>query len=265
MLSRFKFLLFILSFGLIQVAHAKIQLQPHQQVPVDYLVKNPGQKGILVYHSMGSGKTFLALDYIEKNPNMKVILFFPDFLKSNWIAQMKQFGVKNPSRYEMISFSESSKLLNRDLSQTIVVADEIHRFIQKLKTGTFESSDESIEVYEKLKTSRKILLLTGTPIFLDTPDISYIANLLVEEKSEFPIDPIKFRTQYMKVKTRHLLNSRPRGGKQVDLHDRTFLDDSSCSGDFGCDRTHSSSTCRFGRSCSDACTHRHFSSSSDCL
>jgi hypothetical protein len=190
----------ILYFGFMSLAHSEIQLQPHQKIPPEYLMNHPEQKGLLLYHSLGSGKTFIALDYAEKNPTMKVVLFLPEFLKSNWVTQMKQFGVKDALRYEMISLNEGDKLLAKDLSNTIVIVDEIHRLVQKLRTSSMDTSDRLIRIYEKLKTSKKLLVLTGTPIFLDTSDISYVANLFLEDNNEYPIDPIKFRTQYMKVK-----------------------------------------------------------------
>jgi hypothetical protein len=176
-----------------------IQLQPHQKVPVQYLTQHPEQKGLLLFHSLGSGKTYIALDYTEKNSDKKVIILLPEFLKSNWITQMKSFGVKNSARYELVSLQESEKILKYDLSNTIVIVDEVHKLVQKMRLNLGQSSEGLIAVYEKLKTAKNILMLTGTPIFVDISDIAYIANLLVDG-DPYPIDPIKFRTEFMRVK-----------------------------------------------------------------
>ena len=199
LLQSFLFAFYWLAGGGSRLAHAEIVLQPHQKASVDYLTEHPDQKGLLLYHALGSGKTYVALDYAEKNPNKKVIILLPEFLKSNWTTQIESFGVKDPSRYEMIALPESEKLLKRDLKNTIVIVDEIHKLIQKIRTNTNVTSEKYINAYEKLKTAEKLLLLTGTPIFVDTSDISYIANLF-DEKASYPIDPIKFRTEYMTIK-----------------------------------------------------------------
>lgn len=176
-----------------------MQLQPHQKISVDYLIKHPEQKGLLLYHSLGSGKTYIALDYAEKNPDKKIVILLPEFLKSSWTSQMKTFGIKDYSRYEMITLDHAEKLLNYDLSNTIIIVDEIHRFVQKIRLSGGTISENLINVYLKIKSANKILLLTGTPIFVDTSDISFIANLLVET-DRYPTDPIKFRTEFMKIK-----------------------------------------------------------------
>ena len=85
----------------------KITLLPHQYYPIDYLLKHPKQKGLLINHYLGTGKTFLGLGFAEKMlaknnglNNHKIILIVPRFLKSNWVTQMRQFGVKDKSKYE---------------------------------------------------------------------------------------------------------------------------------------------------------------------
>ena len=180
-------------------ADTQITLLPHQKAPVKYLMSHPEQKGLLLFHSMGSGKTFIAIDYAEKNPDKNVIILLPEFLKSNWMTQMQKFGVKNPSRYRMISLDESQKILSADLKNTIVIIDEVHKLIQSIRTADSKISEHFIEVYEKLRTSGKILALTGTPVFFDTSDISYIANLFYTE-DRFPIDPVRFRTEFMDIR-----------------------------------------------------------------
>jgi hypothetical protein len=178
---------------------AKIELQPHQKIPVEYLQEHPDQKGLLLFHSLGSGKTYVALDYAEKNPDKKVLILLPEFLKSNWITQMKSYGVKDPSRYEMVSLEEPEKMINSDLSNTIVIVDEVHKLVQRIKFSSGQASENIIRVYEKVRSAQKILLLTGTPIFVDTSDLAYIANLF-DSEDRYPVDPIRFRTEYMRIK-----------------------------------------------------------------
>jgi superfamily II DNA or RNA helicase len=197
--SCFALLIFILPYSLTQFVAADVQLQPHQEAPVRYLLEHPSQKGLLLYHSLGSGKTFVALDYAEKNPKNKVVILLPQFLKSNWISQMRSFGVKNPARYKMISLEESDQLLKYDLTETIVIVDEVHKLVQRIRQIDRRQSEKYSNVYDKISSAYKLLLLTGTPLFSDTSDIAYIGNLLLEDQP-FPVDVVKFRTEYMRIK-----------------------------------------------------------------
>lgn len=180
-------------------AFAEILLQPHQKTPVEYLLRHPELKGLLLFHSLGSGKTYISLAYAEKSSHKKVIILVPDFLKTNWTTQMESFGIKDTRRYEIVLLSESEKLLKYDLSNTMVIVDEVHKFVQKIRLGNPNISEKFSNLYQKLKSAQKLLFLSGTPIFVDTSDISYIANLLLED-DPYPVDPLKFKTQYMKIK-----------------------------------------------------------------
>ncbi|MFZ9596346.1 MAG: helicase-related protein [Bdellovibrionia bacterium] len=178
---------------------ASITLQPHQEFSSSYLVDHPEQKGLLLYHSMGSGKTFIALSAAEKKQGKEIILLVPDFLKSHWSSEMKKFGVKNPSRYHAVAFSESEKILKMDLSQSLVILDEAHKLISKIRNSFGSESERLIHLYEKLKSANQLLLLSGTPIFNDSLDLSYIANL-IDPTHHYPIDQTDFKTEYMQIR-----------------------------------------------------------------
>lgn len=175
-------------------------LRPHQKYPVDYLTKKfPKQKGLLIYHGLGTGKTYLSLGFTEKYPKNKVLLLMPRFLMSSWKIQMKDFGITNPSRIELVSFKDSPKILaGRDLSQTIVVVDEIHKLIEKILLSGSGSKGNYGRVYYQLLKAKKLLALTGTPIFSHASNVSYLANLLVG-KEIYTYNPERFKQDYMKI------------------------------------------------------------------
>ncbi len=180
-------------------AYSAITLQPHQAHAVDYLVKNPKQKGILLYHSLGSGKTYLSLAYTEKNPDKKVIVLAPRFLKSNWLIQMESFGVKDPKRYELISYEEIDKFDKLDISKMIVIIDEVHKLVAMVHHRNPTVAKNFSDLYFKLRKADKIIALSGTPIFSDASDIAFIGNLITG-KDNFPYDRNRFRVEYQKVK-----------------------------------------------------------------
>src|SRR5437762_2733650 len=51
-----------------------IKLLNHQLVPIDYMLKNPDIKGLLVNHYMGTGKTSLGIGFAESFPEHPVII-----------------------------------------------------------------------------------------------------------------------------------------------------------------------------------------------
>lgn len=176
----------------------KITLLPHQLIPINYLENNPQIKGLLVYHYLGTGKTYLSLGFAERNPGRKVILFVPRFLKGHWLKNMKSYGVHDPSRYEIVTHKEGDKLANRDLSKAIVIVDESHRIIRKLESSDPRVADTYSKVYLNIQKSHRVLSLSGTPIFGDITDVAYQINL-VAGKELIPFNKEEFRVNFMDI------------------------------------------------------------------
>ena len=89
----------------------KITLLPHQLIPINYLEKNSDIKGLLVYHYLGTGKTYLALGFAERNQSKKIVVLAPRFLKGHWLKNMRSYGVKNPSRYKIVTHTKPDSLI----------------------------------------------------------------------------------------------------------------------------------------------------------
>ena len=85
-----------------------ITLMPHQQEVINYLNDNQDIKGILINHYMGTGKTYLALGFAEFNNNDQVVILAPSYLRNNWRHHMDDFKIKNPKRYQFLSFANST-------------------------------------------------------------------------------------------------------------------------------------------------------------
>jgi hypothetical protein len=105
----------------------EIRLLEHQLQPIDYLHKHPDIRGILVNHYMGTGKTYLGIGMAESFPGHPVIILAPRFIESHWKNELALYGVKDPTRYEFIAYDDApDKLAFRDVSNTILLADEVH-------------------------------------------------------------------------------------------------------------------------------------------
>jgi superfamily II DNA or RNA helicase len=177
----------------------KVTLLPHQKAPIEYLYKNKGVKGLLINHGLGTGKTFLSLGFCEKYPDRKKIILIPDSLVSNWAIQMRDFGVSDDKSYEIVTYSKApQKLLGKDLSQSIVIIDEVHKFFEYLNSPVESLSSTYIKIYMNLQKSYKILALTGTPIYNNVNDIGYIFNL-VTGQDIIPYNDAQFKAEYMSI------------------------------------------------------------------
>ena len=182
-----------------QNVQAKVNLRSYQKYPTDYLLANPEQKGLLIYHGLGTGKTFLSLNYTEKFPQKEVIVILPRHLKSNWKIHINRYQVKKLSRYRFVSLKEAPIILaNYDFKKSIVIIDEAHKLVDLVQSSAKENAPYS-QLYLSLRKAYKILALTGTPIFSELTDIAYLANL-VSGKDLLTIEVPKFNHQYTRIK-----------------------------------------------------------------
>lgn len=183
------------------VGTGSIKLLDHQLVPIDYLLKHPEQKGLLVNHYMGTGKTYLGIGFAESMLNHPVIILAPKFIESNWMTSLANYGVKIPSRYQFVSYDDAPEKLSAiDLSKHILLADEVHNLIKYVRSSDPEINARYIDLYTNLRTAYKILGLTGTPIYGDESDIAYMINL-VSGKDLMPFNQESFRLAYTDVLT----------------------------------------------------------------
>ncbi len=177
----------------------KITLLPHQLVPIDFMHRHPEQKGILVNHYMGTGKTFLGIGFAQSYPDRPVIILAPRFLESHWKNQLQEYGVTNPERFTFISYEDApEKLTHLDISNHIVLADEVHNLVKKMRSFDVEANNRHSEVYTKLRNAYKIIGLSGTPIYNDESDIAFILNL-VSGKDLMPFNQESFRLDFTKI------------------------------------------------------------------
>lgn len=191
--------LLILSAGLLADSTPKIQLLPHQLYPIQYLQKHEEQKGLLINHYMGTGKTFLAIGAGEAFSKYKVIIIAPRFLEGHWHQQLLNYGVKDMSRYKFVSYHDAPReLLKRDLRSSIVIMDECHNLVQLLRSVNPQQAKAYSDLYAHLQTSHKIVGLSGTLIYGEIRDIAYLINL-VSGSELLPYNAEQFRLQYTNV------------------------------------------------------------------
>lgn len=175
-----------------------ITLQNHQVVPIKYLLEHPEQKGLLLAHYLGTGKTFTALGFAEHVPEKSVYILAPKTLEGNWSSEMKKMGLKNPHRYHFISFEDAPKKLPHNLENDILIIDEVHHFIDFMKNKSRSERLLYVALYDRMRAAQRILALSGTPISNDISDIAYILNL-VSGKELLPFNEREFLDNYTTI------------------------------------------------------------------
>ena len=176
-----------------------ITLLDHQLIPIDYLHRHPEIKGLLVNHYMGTGKTYLGIGFAQSYPDRPVIVLAPKFLESQWLNSIRQYGVTNPERFMFVSYDDApSKLSTLDVSNHILLADEVHNLVKRMRSIDAHENSLYTKVYTNLRNAYKILGLTGTPIYGDESDIAFVLNL-VSGRELMPFNQESFRLAYTKV------------------------------------------------------------------
>lgn len=200
-----------------KIAKLKTELQPHQQRVVDKM-KDEDQRGLVVAHGLGSGKTLSAIA-VQDALKMPADVVVPASLKANYEKEQHKHVAGRPAPTNL----QSIELVARrggGLSRPLLVVDEAHRLRNPTKTQT------------ALMTSpaQKRLLLTGSPFYNDPSDIAGPVNLAAG-KNTLPPDPDEFWEKYVDWKVddpgffRRLFGARPKVQMGVNRKNRGELQD----------------------------------------
>lgn len=172
-----------------------ITLNDYQIEPIHKLLVNKlTTKGLLLWYSMGTGKTLVALSYLLNYPNQKVNIICPEDIIFVWEEEIKKIPqIKNNITF--FSYEKSHVFLSKNTYKNeIIIIDEAQHLVPILKLKS-ENISASMNL---LNTCCKILLLTGTPIYNEFTDIVYLVNL-ASGKTLIPYNDTKFKDVYFKV------------------------------------------------------------------
>lgn len=168
---------------------AEMTAMPHQTRVLNKLLKE--HDGQLVYHSLGSGKTFTAIN-AAKEMGLPILAIVPASLRNNFHKEIA--ATKFGNKYKVVSYEQAVKLqddpeFKEFASNALVVYDEAHRM------GRQESKRSDLP--NKLP-AKKILMLTGTPIRNRPEEIIPLVKGL--ESGVVPSDIKKFKEKYINQK-----------------------------------------------------------------
>lgn len=166
----------------------KVELKPHQIIPINYM-KKPETRGLILYHSTGSGKTITALMAMYQF-DQNIIIIGPKSSKKAFFDDIKKLELDG-SRFKFYTFTKIKKLLKETnidiLSDFSVIVDEAHN----LRNET----TDNMMVISALELVKKIILLTATPVINYLNDLSVLINI-IQNKAVLPTDIRTFNASY---------------------------------------------------------------------
>ena len=160
-------------------------LKYHQKLVYEYFVARKSNRGLLIYHQVGTGKSILAASiatYYKKTTGSEVILLLPKSLKENFKKNIAFYVEKtdqqdiSPEDFKYVNFSvtmakkisqssqsELEAKLNKkfdmvseiDLEGKMLIIDEAHHFFQRITNG----SKSAITLYDAILKTRNIKLI----------------------------------------------------------------------------------------------------------
>jgi hypothetical protein len=195
-------------------------LNLYQEFIGQYLNYQSPFKDILVYHGVGSGKTYSAINIynilFNYTPKWNIFLLIPASLHDDpWLIDIKQWMQKEnyELRFNNIIFIHYDspyadkdfleKVKNADSSKTsIFIIDEAHKFITNTYNNISSKNGKRAQViYDYIQQDKKdnpntrILLLSATPVVNNPFEYALIFNLLKPDL--FPSSESTFQQIYI--------------------------------------------------------------------
>lgn len=158
------------------INRSKMKLRGIQSKVVRHM---DNHRSLLVIHGTGCGKTLTAITasqcYLDRYPRRSVVFVGPTSLIANFKKEMKNYGVRNPEKYELYSYdavlNKTKKNRPLRLNNKMLIVDEVHNMRNIKSKKTKEIMRISFE-------SQKRLLLTATPFVNYIQDFMPLINML---------------------------------------------------------------------------------------
>lgn len=156
------------------------------------------QRGLLLVHALGSGKTLTAVaaaaDYLRTHPGRKAIVITPKSLQSNFLKELVRWDDSIPQEsFELYTFESFLRRAEgeRKCVGAMLIVDEAHN----LRTQVSDTSGSRAKaVLDCAASADRVLLLTATPFVNDPYDI---CNLIQMLGGQPPIS----KTQFLNILT----------------------------------------------------------------
>lgn len=169
------------SVALSMPASPGLTLQEHQTRVKEKL---KDQKGLVVFHGLGSGKTLTAVNAAEEYGGAVVVT--PASLQDNFKKELEKYGAKGT--YDVYSY-EKFRNDPPSLTGRMLIADEAHR-IRNSQTQAHKA------VAAAAQESEKVLLLTATPMQNKPHELAPLINIASGENL-LPVSEGGFKSEFI--------------------------------------------------------------------
>lgn len=172
-----------------------IELKQHQKRPVQFMKNN---RGILLYHSTGSGKTLTALFCVHQF-KYEIIIVGPKSSSKTFKDNIQKSGM-DPSRFTFYTYSKIKKLLETDITifkGKSVILDEAHNIRNE--------NVHNLYIASGLSVAEKIVLLSATPVINYLNDLSVLINI-VKGLDVLPTERSLFEQMYYDEENMTIVN-----------------------------------------------------------
>jgi SNF2 family DNA or RNA helicase len=164
--------------------YKNISLKEHQTKVCKHIMKNPTQKGMILFHSVGSGKTLTSITIIRclKSiyPEKKVFVITPKSLVDNF---KKELVKADNTHYDdlhiltHVAFTNDVKANGvKKYKDAILIVDEAHNFKTVIAPPTRKrrtwKGTRAIRLFRATRKASHVFLLTATPLFNRPIDIA---------------------------------------------------------------------------------------------
>jgi len=149
-----------------------------------------GRKGTLLADDMGLGKTVSAIGLINADPDIKkVLIVCPKSLKLNWLNEIEEWLVKRGTfSVDVVTYEGISKI--GMAFYDLLIVDEAH-YVKN------EGSLRTQRILKAAKWSKRVLLLTGTPMESRPMELWTLLRI-VDPKEWDPAGAVKKRNKETK-------------------------------------------------------------------
>lgn len=189
----------------------KVKLKYHQFIVEKFFTRNKHLRGILICHSMGTGKTRIAVSIAEHyrkfDKRRNIIILLPKSLEGNFKNTLRDYSNIDDDmmnkKYKFVSLNASNMFKqvssvdkskeeieyekklgdfmndikrSNSLDDSLLIVDEAHNFFNSITNG----SKNAVALYDLIISSNnlKIIFLTGTPIINDPFELIPCFNML---------------------------------------------------------------------------------------
>lgn len=145
-----------------------VTLKEHQKHLCKYLDTHRS-KGLVLFHSVGSGKTITSITVIrcllQKYPTKRVFVITPTSLVDNFYKELAKLDVDFGENLTVASHGQFTRKIKNDgasfCKDSIIIVDEAHHFKTQIKRGDGKNVKELMKA---TRVASHVFLLTATPI-----------------------------------------------------------------------------------------------------